>query len=64
MISGWFKMMYFHERFELAELFATWATENNAASVPMNMVVWLEINNLIDEDKMKEFLKEHKSNGK
>ena len=57
-------MMYFHERFELAELFAVWAAENDTTSVPFNVLTWLNINHLMDERKIKEFLKEYQTNGK
>lgn len=56
-------MMRFYERFELAELFMAWAKKHNAPYTPINVITWLNIHNLIDEDRFEEFSKECASNG-
>lgn len=53
-------MLFFSERNNLAKLFEKWCKENNAAICSVNMVTFLETKGLLNEDKIKELLKEEK----
>lgn len=54
-------MIFFSQRKKLEELFLKWAKENGAATSPMNVVAFLQINNLLNEEKIREFLAEHET---
>lgn len=54
-------MLLFSQRKKLEELFIKWAKENGAATSPMNVVAFLQINNLLNEDRVFEFLSEYET---
>lgn len=52
-------MLLFSQRCKLQELFLKWCAENDVASTPMSIFVFLQDNGLIDERKTNNFLKEN-----
>ena len=49
-------MLTFSQRGQLIELFLKWAKENNVNTSPFNVIVFLCTNNLMNEDRVTEFL--------
>lgn len=50
-------MLWFSHRLKLEKLFEKWCLENNAKNCPQNVVAFLQIRHLIDEEKCLKFLK-------
>lgn len=50
-------MIWFSHRLRLEKLFEKWCLENNAKNCPQNVVAFLQIHHLIDEEKCLKFLK-------
>lgn len=50
-------MITFKERIHLAEQFKLWAREYNAAPYPESVLAWLQIHDMLDEDKVHQFLR-------
>ena len=50
-------MIWFSHRLKFEKLFEKWCLENNAKNCPQNMMAFLDIKNLINEEKCLEFLK-------
>lgn len=50
-------MLLFSQRCKLQELFLKWCAENDVANTPMSVFAFLQINGLINEEKVNEFLK-------
>lgn len=51
-------MLLFSKRYELVKLFETWAINNEVEDSAFNMITWLHINGLLNEEKAKEFIKQ------
>ena len=51
-------MMFFIERNKLNELYKQWIKENKVADTSFNVISFLEIKDLFNEEKVEEFLKE------
>lgn len=57
-------MLIFSKRLALEKLFLKWAKENGAATTPLNVVTFLQINGLLNEERTEEFLTEQESTKK
>lgn len=55
-------MLFFSERNKIAKRFETWCKENNIAICSVNCITFLEMKGLLDENKVKEVLKDEKNN--
>ena len=51
-------MIFFSQRHKLGKLFEEWAKENNALNCPETTITWLYSLGLLNEEKVKEYLKE------
>ena len=56
-------MTVFSQRLKMEALFNKWCEENGIVKRPQNVIAFLDINGLIDEEKFHEFLKEHSTDG-
>lgn len=56
------KLFLFTKRAKLSSAYQKWIKENKAADCPFNVISFLSIHHLIDEEKAMEFLKEGESN--
>lgn len=52
-------VLLFRDRNRLAELFYEWANENHVSYAATSVIGFLQINQLLDEDAIYEFLKKH-----
>lgn len=50
-------MITFKERIHLAEQFKLWARERNAAPYPESVIAWLQLHDMLDEEKIRQFLR-------
>lgn len=57
-------MIFFSQRHKLGKLFEKWAKENKALNCPLNTITWLYSLDLLNEEKVKEYLKEVLENDK
>lgn len=55
-------MLYYNKRVELCRRFLEWANENGNARTEENMIAFLVIKGLINEDKAIAYLSEDKEN--
>lgn len=55
-------LFLFTKRAKLSSAYQKWIKENKAADCPFNVISFLSIHHLIDEEKAMEFLKEGESN--
>lgn len=53
-------MFLFNKRHNLSKMFDKWAKENNAVNCSLNVITWLDLNDLIDVEKALKFLEENK----
>lgn len=51
-------MLYYTHRKKLGDLFLKWCKDTGAANRPMNVVAFLQIKGLINEDAALEFIKD------
>ena len=49
-------MLVFSKRLSIVKLFEKWCKENDASDSPFNMLVFLQTNGLLNEEKCLEFL--------
>lgn len=50
-------IIHFSERIKVGELFKQWCKELGASPSPINMIVFLEANGLLNEEAFRAFLK-------
>lgn len=53
-------MIWFSQRNKLSELFEKHCEESKTLCCPVNMIAWLYSLGLLNEEKVKEYLKENK----
>ena len=59
------KLLLFNKRHELAKLFTKWCKENNADDKDItNVITWLNLNDLLDVEKVTKYLEKSENNGK
>ena len=56
-------MLFFSDRYKLEKMFKKWCDDNNLAFVPINMIVFLQWNDLINVYATYNFLKGEQNNG-
>jgi hypothetical protein len=49
-------MLFFSHRKKLGDLYLEWIDENDLLDCPQNMVLFMQINGLLNEDKAREML--------
>lgn len=52
-------MIHFSERLKFNVLYNKWCSENNVLDCPMSVIVFLQSNGLITEERFKQFLKDN-----
>ena len=53
-------MLFFNQRRDLSRAYQSWSEENSVTDCSFSVISFLTINNLLDEDKAKEFLRSGK----
>ena len=51
------KMLWFTHRKQLEKAYMKWVEKEKAANCPFNVITFLEIKNLLDRDKVIEYLR-------
>lgn len=52
-------VIHFSERLKFSALFDKWCSENNVSKAPINVIVFLQNNGLITEERFRQFLKDN-----
>lgn len=52
-------MIHFSDRLKFNALFSEWCSKNNALDCPINVIVFLQSNGLITEERFRQFLKDN-----
>lgn len=59
------ELLFYSKRHKLAKLFTKWCKENNADDKDItNVITWLNLNDLLDVEKVIKFLEKSENNGK
>ena len=54
-------MLLYNEREKLSESFLSWANQNNLPKRPLDVIIFLTANGLLNENKVKKLLKGDKN---
>lgn len=54
-------MLIYSQLLAIEKLFFDWCKKEGVAKTPLNVIAFLHVNNLLDKDRVVDFLAEHKT---